>query len=238
MLLLLCGVVFDDAAKIKVAIGQYQHRGFVESNGPCENIYGIMLPPRHSKMGLQIHVLFKLIAVVLLNTLGVFGQPSVQSWNAVISSRYSRRTTSNKLCVFPFNVGDKYYSDCFYRNGETQSVCCTSILGGNCTEDSLEVCEDNRQTNSYLPAFVTVTGSYTVDPIGEVNGTYVLLNLQYDTENPSPLYQQITGDSHSSGFFFSFTKTIGSWIFFADWRRGEEQVLRSDVRRQKSDLLP
>ena len=84
LLLLLCGVVFDDAAKIKVATGQYQHRGFVESNGPCENIYGIMLSPRHSKMGLQIHVLFKLIAVVLLNTLGVFGQPSVQSWNAVI----------------------------------------------------------------------------------------------------------------------------------------------------------
>ena len=189
-------------------------------------------------MGVKEHVLFKLINIFFLNMLGVFGQPSVQSWNAVISSRYSRRTNTSKSCVFPFNVGDKYYSDCFHREGESRSVCCTSILGGSCTESSLEVCEFNRQTNRYLPAFVTVTGSYTVDPYGEVNGTYVFLNLQYDGEKPSPLYQQITGESESSGYFFSFSETKGSWVFFADWRRVEAEVLRSDLRGQQPDLLP
>ena len=139
-------------------------------------------------MGVQIHVLFKLIAIVFLNTLGVFGQPSVAELER---SNFIKILTpyhfSTSCACFHLMSATNTTAIVFIARVKAKSVCCTSILGGNCTEDNLEVCEFNRQTNSYLPAFVTVTGSYTVDPYGEVNGTYVLLNLQYDGKKSIPI---------------------------------------------------
>ena len=179
---------------------------------------------------------FILLVILLLKTNYCFGQPSSDSWKEVISKMYTRTipVSPHKNCVFPFKIGNKYYSDCYRNENISKYVCCSS--NENCDLTS-EVCRIS-QKDTYLPAYISVIGSYVDAIYGEINGTYILLNVDYDANAQTPLYQKVAAslEEHGIGYFLTFdsTSTPPRWSFFADWDRETDVLVNSVTATSKS----